>query len=211
MNSGLPILFSIVGGPAVLDSNIVTLVGSGAVTVRAEQAGNSNFTAAASIERTFAVASAPQSLTYGPLSRPTLGDASFPLVAVASSGLPVTFAVLSGPASLNGNLVTVTDIGLVTVRASQGGDSYFAPAPNIGRSFAIAPGENVIANVQRENGMVAFRFYGEPSQTCIIEHSNDLQAWTSVRTNAVNSLGYINFSIPDEGRLRSFFRAKLLE
>ncbi len=198
-------------GPAVLDSNIVTLVGAGTVTVRAEQPGDSNFTAAASVERTFAVASAPQFITFGALNRQTLGDASFPIVAVASSGLPVNFTVLSGPASLNGNLVTVTNVGVVTVRASQGGDSYFAAAPNIDQSFTIAPGDNVIANLQRENGTFAFRFHGEPNRTCIIEHSEDLQTWTSVQTNAVNSLGYIDFAIPDEGQLRNFFRARLFE
>ena len=69
-----------------------------------------------------------------------------------------------------------------------------------------------MASPQRENGMFAFRFYGEPNQTCVIEHSDDLQAWVPVSTNAVNSLGYIDFSIPDGGQpVRKFFRAKLPE
>ena len=69
-----------------------------------------------------------------------------------------------------------------------------------------------MVNLQRENGVFEFRFYGEPNQTCVIEHSEDLLAWTPVRTNAVNSLGYIDFSIPDGGQpVRKFFRAKLPE
>jgi uncharacterized repeat protein (TIGR02543 family) len=43
----------------------------------------------------------------------------FALSASASSGLPVSFSLLSGPAILTGNLVEVTGAGPVTIRADQ--------------------------------------------------------------------------------------------
>jgi len=48
------------------------------------------------------------------------------LAATASSGLPVSFAVLSGQAELaDGTNVTFTDVGLVSIRASQGGSAIW--------------------------------------------------------------------------------------
>ena len=43
------------------------------------------------------------------------------LKAVATSLLPVTFSVVSGPATVTGNILTVTGAGLITVRAHQAG------------------------------------------------------------------------------------------
>jgi uncharacterized repeat protein (TIGR02543 family) len=57
------------------------------------------------------------------------------LVAQASSGLPVTFAVTSGPATVSGNTLTVTGTGTVTVTASQSGNGNLAAATSVARSF----------------------------------------------------------------------------
>lgn len=61
------------------------------------------------------------------------------LTATASSSLPVTFTVLSGPATLgaDGRTITYTDTGSIVVRAAQGGDDAYAPAASIDRTFRI--------------------------------------------------------------------------
>jgi alpha-tubulin suppressor-like RCC1 family protein len=61
------------------------------------------------------------------------------LTATASSALPVTFAVVSGPATLgaDGRTITYTDTGSIVVRAAQGGDDAYAPAAPIDRTFRI--------------------------------------------------------------------------
>src|SRR5262249_22721885 len=69
-----------------------------------------------------------QVITFGELSSQSVSDAPFPLAASASSGLPVTFTIMSGPATLTGNIVSITGPGLVIIRASQDGDSTYAPA-----------------------------------------------------------------------------------
>ncbi|MFH0908252.1 MAG: MBG domain-containing protein [bacterium] len=54
------------------------------------------------------------------------------LSATASSGLPVTFAVTSGPGTiLDGNRLVFTGIGDVVVRASQAGNANWNPAPDV--------------------------------------------------------------------------------
>lgn len=58
-------------------------------------------------------------------------NSSATLSATASSGLPISFNIVSGSASLSGNTLTSgATVGLVTVRATQAGNaSYLAAAP----------------------------------------------------------------------------------
>jgi alpha-tubulin suppressor-like RCC1 family protein len=62
----------------------------------------------------------------------------FALTASASSSLPVTFTVESGPASINGDTLTLTGVGPVTVRAAQAGNATYAAAMSIDRSFTVS-------------------------------------------------------------------------
>lgn len=60
--------------------------------------------------------------------------------ASATSGLSVSFTVLSGPATLHGNRLILNGPGAVTVQATQGGNDEYLPAPPVTRSFnVVAP------------------------------------------------------------------------
>lgn len=54
-------------------------------------------------------------------------DRPYPLAATASSGLPVTFQVVSGPASIQGGSLVVTNVGTVHLQASQPGNAMHDP------------------------------------------------------------------------------------
>jgi hypothetical protein len=86
----------------------------------------------------FTIAAAPQTITFGALPGKTYGDAPFGLTATASSGLPVSFSVSSGPASISGTTVTITGAGAVTIVASQSGNSNYQAAPGVSQSFTVA-------------------------------------------------------------------------
>jgi fibronectin type 3 domain-containing protein len=78
---------------------------------------------------------APQQIVFPPL--PALATVStLRLAAAASSGLPVTFTV-SGPATIYGSLLTATGTGTVMVTASQAGNSTYAAAPTVTRTFTV--------------------------------------------------------------------------
>jgi hypothetical protein len=47
--------------------------------------------------------------------------------------------VVSGPATVAGNQLTLTGTGLVTVRAEQAGNASFSAAPVVERSFTVTP------------------------------------------------------------------------
>lgn len=78
---------------------------------------------------------AAQSIVFALPSTPPVNGTPFPLNASASSGLPVSFTLLSGPGVLNGNQLTITGPGKVTVQADQPGDGDFLPAPSVIRNF----------------------------------------------------------------------------
>ena len=78
-----------------------------------------------------------QTITFGPLSDKTYGDAPFILSATASSGLIPTFSIVSGPATISGDTVTLTGAGTVTVRASQAGSAGYLAAATVDQSFIV--------------------------------------------------------------------------
>jgi hypothetical protein len=178
-SSGLPVYFDIVSGLAVVDTNIVTLLGGGAVTVRAWQSGNSNYNAAAAVQQNFTVTKVPQTITFGALSQQTAGDAAFLLTATADSGLPVSFSV-SGAAVLSGNIVTLTSWGNVTVTASQPGNNTYAAAANVAQSFFVVPPANTLASVGLVTNGFQMDFYGTIGSNYTLQASTDLANWTSV-------------------------------
>lgn len=136
-NSGLPVTFSIVSGPATISGNTITLIGTGTVVVRASQTGSLNYEAAPNIEQSFTVKS-PQLITFNPLAGKTYRDAPFSVSASANSGLPVSFFIVSGPATISENTITLSSPGTVVVRATQAGDSSYAAAPPVDQSFTVA-------------------------------------------------------------------------
>ena len=78
-----------------------------------------------------------QTITFNPIP-----DQQFPgtvdLIAWSSSGLPVSFSVLSGPATLTTDTqLTLTGTGRISVVASQAGDLNTLPAPSITNTFTV--------------------------------------------------------------------------
>lgn len=79
-----------------------------------------------------------QTITFDPLPNKETTDPDFDLVATASSGLPVSFSVTAGPATVSGNTISLTGVaGTVTVEASQAGNSQFNAAIPVSQSFEV--------------------------------------------------------------------------
>ncbi len=98
--------------------------------------GNANY-AIAPVNGSFTISGgAPQSIVFAPLPNFVHGG-SYQLTARATSGLPVSYLVTSGNASVTGSTLTVTGTGTVTVQASQSTDPSgdYAPATPVSRSF----------------------------------------------------------------------------
>lgn len=76
-----------------------------------------------------------QTITFASPGNQPVGAPAFTLDGSASSGLPVTYVVLSGPATITGNQLQLTGPGSVTVQVSQPGDATYLPAANVIQTF----------------------------------------------------------------------------
>ena len=141
-SSGLLAQFVVLSGPATLASNTLSLTGVGLITVRASQPGNANFTAAPTVERSFTV-HGNQTITFPLASTVVYGD-GLTLNASSSSGLPVSYELLSGSASLSGNQLMVSNVGSVKVTARQAGDALYYPALAVTQTVTVAKAPLVV-------------------------------------------------------------------
>lgn len=82
-----------------------------------------------------------QAIAFPPIPNKLTTSEPFTIEATATSGLPVSFAIISGPATIDGNLITLSgDTGLVTVEATQpGGGQYNAATPVRQRFMVLSP------------------------------------------------------------------------
>ena len=90
----------------------------------------------------------PQLINFGAVSDVTFGDADFGISATATSNLPVSLEVTSGPCSLDSATspanVQITGSGSCTITASQGGNGSFDAAAPVVRSFQVAKANQTI-------------------------------------------------------------------
>ncbi|WP_221032328.1 hypothetical protein [Actomonas aquatica] len=97
-----------------------------------------------------ALAFSPAPSLANPIDFPSIAakranDGSFELAATSPSGLPITYTVVSGPALISGNVVTLTGAtGRVVIRADQGGDVYYTAADSVTRIFNVVPAAPLI-------------------------------------------------------------------
>jgi hypothetical protein len=109
--------------------NIVTILSSGSASITASQPGNNNYSAANSVTQSLAVNQATQKITISvPSSITYVANGSTQLSANTSSGLPVTFNLKSGPATLTGNTLYPTGKGTISVTAIQTGNNNYQSA-----------------------------------------------------------------------------------
>ena len=80
-----------------------------------------------------------QSITFAPAATNVVAGSGVVLNATASSGLAVTYELISGAATLTGNVVTGSG-GTVVVRAAQFGNATFAAATSVEATFNFVAG-----------------------------------------------------------------------
>lgn len=79
-----------------------------------------------------------QSINFLQVDNKLITDNPFQLTATATSGLPVTYEVVSGPASVTGDVVTLDGTaGEVTIKASQSGNNIYEPAADVFVTFQV--------------------------------------------------------------------------
>ncbi|BEP96967.1 hypothetical protein GmRootA79_53520 (plasmid) [Acidovorax sp. A79] len=137
-SSGLaPVTFSS-GSSAVctVATNVVSFVGAGTCTVRADQGGNADYAAAPQVQQSFSVTKSDQTISFTSTAPPsgTVGG-NYVATATATSGLAVTITG-SGACSGTGT-VTFNTAGTCTVSANQAGNANYNAAPQVQQAFTV--------------------------------------------------------------------------
>ena len=123
----------------------MTLVTVGTCTIQATQAGNTNYAAATPVNRSFTVSKASQTITFGSLSSRAFSPTPFTVSASASSGLPVSFASTTlSVCTVSGASVTLVTVGTCTIQATQAGNTNYAAATPVNRSFTVSKASQTI-------------------------------------------------------------------
>jgi cyclophilin family peptidyl-prolyl cis-trans isomerase len=154
---GLQIAYSLISNsPATLtNGNTLRINGPGAITIVANQAGTNVYLPATPVTNSFRAASNQTigALPVIPNRTYTNPSANITITPIpkASSGLPVSFSVKSGPASLlstNSNSVTfsITGAGTVILSADQPGNTNFFAAPQVTTSFVVSQASQTISS-----------------------------------------------------------------
>ena len=139
--SGLPVaLNSTTPSVCSVSGVTATLLQPGVCTITADQAGNSAYQPAPTVTRSFNITQASQTINITIPPDITFAASTVTISITATSGLPVTTAVMTpSVCSLSGQVVTILSAGTCTLNANQPGNTFYAPATTVLRSFTITP------------------------------------------------------------------------
>jgi hypothetical protein len=151
--SGNPVVFSAAtpGVCTVTSGGSVTFVHAGTCTINANQAGSTYYAAAPQNQQTFAVAKAPQTVSFtttAPAAAVVGGAGYTPAATGGGSGNAVTFSIDATTAancSISGGLVTYQHAGSCTVDANQAGNADYLAASQVQQSYAVGKGSQAIS------------------------------------------------------------------
>jgi len=126
---------AVVAGNGLASSNLsgsqsVTLTSGGSYTFTLTASGPGGQASTATTV-TASAALLPQTISFSPAATAKYPGPALTLSATATSGLPVGFALLGGPGTLQGNQLTLTGTGALVLEASQPGNSLWLPAPDV--------------------------------------------------------------------------------
>jgi hypothetical protein len=164
---------------------------NGTDTVTAAFAAAGNFAASTSPASNVVVSPGAQTISFPAIAPHAYGSAPFAVTATSSLGnaYPVTITVQSGPAVINGGMVTVTGLGNVALLAAQAGDTSHGAA-NATQSFQVTPAPLSVAatNTTRTYGAPNPAFQG--TITGAVGSDTFQETFTTTATTASNVGSY---------------------
>jgi predicted extracellular nuclease len=137
--------------PVYLDYNVETKNAAGCVITPSDKCSTPDFFAAtpfrASDHDPVLVGLnliAAQTITFPAITSFSWSGGSATLAATASSGLPVTYSVVSGPCAVAGTTVTATGGGTCVIAADQAGNASYNAAPQLTQSVTVTTAAQTI-------------------------------------------------------------------
>jgi len=133
-----------------------------------------------------------QAISFPQIPPHLTSDPPFDIEATATSGLPVLFEVLSGPATINGNTITLTgEQGEVSIRATQPGNGTFNPAEPVINKFMVLDPLLYVPEVEPRHPLAGDVFV--PSLSKIL-----LSTYSTIGYPQLFNVGEVKFKINGE-------------
>ncbi|MBK6619528.1 MAG: LamG domain-containing protein [Saprospirales bacterium] len=130
-----------------------------------------------------------QAITFPQIPNKLISDPPFQLNATASSSLPVIYEIVSGPALVTGDLITLAGTtGEVTVKASQPGNGTYDPADDLINSFQVLDPNTYVPDIDARSPLAGDVFV--PNLGPI-----QLAAISTIGYNDLFSVGDVKFEI----------------
>ncbi len=154
----------------------------------------------------------PQSIRIEPTAGIPWNSAPFRLTATASSGLPVRYTLLDGPAVFENGLVRPTGLGEVRIAVDQDGTADYQPATRQLLTLSLVPALKIVSPVPGSGRSPSLVAWLPAEQSAVLEQRNWLTPWTPVKT--ITGLGAetpieIEVSPPDAAPASGFWRLTL--
>jgi acetyl esterase/lipase len=131
-----------------------------------------------------------QIITFSPISTKFVDESPVTLDAVSDRGLPITFVLVSGNAAISGNTISFNQAGTIVVKATQPGNYFFEPAPDVERTFQVIRRSQII-NFQA----ITTKFVDESPVNLVATASSGLPVnFVIVSGNGTISGNTLNFS-----------------
>ncbi|MEH0156793.1 leucine-rich repeat domain-containing protein [Limibacter armeniacum] len=126
-DAGLPVSYEVTEGNASLDGNTLTVNGVGDITLRLFSEGSESYMATETTH-TIVVLKADDNISETiEITEAKAGETITLPTLTTDAGLPVSYEVTEGDASLDGNTLTVNSVGDIVLRLfSEGSESYMA-------------------------------------------------------------------------------------
>ncbi|MGA9021718.1 MAG: choice-of-anchor D domain-containing protein [Terracidiphilus sp.] len=152
--SGNPVVFAIDSSSTATGSitgSTLTITSTGNLVIDANQAGNTNYSAALPVQRTIVVnALIAQAINFTQPATPETYASGLTISLVATggaSGNPIVFTLdagSTGAGSISGSTLTVTSLGSFVIDANQAGNSTYSAAPQVQRTVVVTQAPQTI-------------------------------------------------------------------
>ncbi len=135
-----------------------------------------------------------QTINFPAIADKVTTDNPFNISATATSGLDVTLTLISGPATLNGNTISLNgQVGTVTVKAEQAGNSDWFAASTVFQSFNVTAPDNGGGDCSSTSNIALNKSATQSSTSLSASASRAIDGNTNGDFWGANSVTYTNW------------------
>jgi len=171
------------GSGAIYTATYAWTATEGSHTIEALYGGDTNYASSSATMTETVVTQQSQTINFPNPGTQTYGVAPFALTATATSGLPISYSVSSGPATVSGSTLTITGAGSVTVQATQAGNNTWQQATPMSATFTVNP---AMVTVTANN--LAMSYVAQVTPTLTASYSGFVNGDTSAVLSGATAL-----------------------